>query len=73
LALTGPDTLGGDDGDSVSSASACRGGVVGPASGVPPALLAYACPLGGEAKRHREAAELALDQPQWAINYLYRI
>jgi hypothetical protein len=26
-----------------------------------------------EAKRYREAAELALDQLQWAINYLYRI
>jgi hypothetical protein len=26
-----------------------------------------------EAKRYREAAELALDQLQWAINYLHRI
>ena len=26
-----------------------------------------------EAKRYREAAELALDQLQWAIKYLYRI
>jgi hypothetical protein len=26
-----------------------------------------------ETKRYREAAELALDQLQWAINYLYRI
>jgi hypothetical protein len=26
-----------------------------------------------EAKRYREAAELALDQLQWVINYLYRI
>jgi hypothetical protein len=26
-----------------------------------------------EAKRYREAAELAFDQLQWAINYLYRI
>jgi hypothetical protein len=26
-----------------------------------------------EAKRYREAAELALNQLQWAINYLYRI
>ena len=26
-----------------------------------------------EAKQYREAAELALDQLQWAINYLYRI
>ena len=26
-----------------------------------------------EAKRYREATELALDQLQWAINYLYRI
>ena len=26
-----------------------------------------------EAMRYREAAELALDQLQWAINYLYRI
>jgi hypothetical protein len=25
-----------------------------------------------EAKRYREAAELALNQLQWAINYLYR-
>lgn len=26
-----------------------------------------------EADRYREAAELALDQLQWAVNYLYRI
>jgi hypothetical protein len=26
-----------------------------------------------ESKQYREAAELALDQLQWAINYLYRI
>jgi hypothetical protein len=26
-----------------------------------------------EADRYREAAELALDQLQWAANYLYRI
>ena len=26
-----------------------------------------------EAKRYRVAAELALDQLQWAINYLHRI
>jgi hypothetical protein len=26
-----------------------------------------------EARRYREAAELTLDQLQWAINYLYRI
>ena len=26
-----------------------------------------------EAARYREAAELTLDQLQWAINYLYRI
>jgi hypothetical protein len=26
-----------------------------------------------EADRYREAAELTLDQLQWAINYLYRI
>ena len=29
--------------------------------------------LTPEAKRYREAAELALDQLQWAINYLHRI
>jgi hypothetical protein len=26
-----------------------------------------------EAQQYREAAELALEQLQWAINYLYRI
>ena len=26
-----------------------------------------------EAERYRDAAELALDQLQWAVNYLYRI
>ena len=26
-----------------------------------------------EAKRYREAAELALEQLRWSINYLYRI
>jgi hypothetical protein len=26
-----------------------------------------------EAERYREAAELALEQLQWSINYLYRI
>ena len=26
-----------------------------------------------EAERYREAAELALDQLQWSINYLHRI
>jgi hypothetical protein len=26
-----------------------------------------------ESKQYREAAELAFDQLQWAINYLYRI
>jgi hypothetical protein len=26
-----------------------------------------------EAERYRDAAELALDQLQWSINYLYRI
>jgi hypothetical protein len=26
-----------------------------------------------EARRYQEAAELALDQLQWAINYLHRI
>jgi hypothetical protein len=29
--------------------------------------------LAREAQRYREAAELALDQLHWAINYLYRI
>ena len=29
--------------------------------------------LAREAERYREAAELTLDQLQWAINYLYRI
>ena len=27
----------------------------------------------GEAERYREAAELALDQLQWCVDYLYRI
>jgi hypothetical protein len=26
-----------------------------------------------EAERYRDAAELALDQLQWCVNYLYRI
>jgi len=26
-----------------------------------------------EVDRHREAAELAVDQLQWTVNYLYRI